>query len=161
MYVRILVPLDGSITSLHGLDEAIRLCALTQSTLRLLHVVNELKYAHGICGPNAQGSDLVTEMEEAGAQILRQGRDRANAAAVRAETMLFSMMAARVADIVTEQARAWPAELIVLGTHGRGGEQRTLLGGDAEQVLRRAPVPVLLVRKSRTNASLVAADAVA
>ena len=55
-------------------------------------------------------------------------------------------MAARVADLVVEQARQWGAELIVLGTHGRRGLGRALLGSDAEQVLRQAPVPVLLVR---------------
>jgi nucleotide-binding universal stress UspA family protein len=40
----------------------------------------------------------------------------------------------------------WPADLIVLGTHGRRGVGRMLLGSDAEQVLRTATVPVLLVR---------------
>ncbi|MBP6502752.1 MAG: universal stress protein, partial [Rhodoferax sp.] len=40
----------------------------------------------------------------------------------------------------------WPAELIVIGTHGRRGIGRMLLGSDAEQVVRHAPVPVLLYR---------------
>ncbi len=43
-------------------------------------------------------------------------------------------------------ARAWGADLIVLGTHGRRGLARVLMGSDAEQIARTAPVPVLLVR---------------
>jgi nucleotide-binding universal stress UspA family protein len=43
-------------------------------------------------------------------------------------------------------AKSWGAELIVIGTHGRRGVGRILLGSDAEQTVRIAPVPVLLVR---------------
>jgi len=60
--------------------------------------------------------------------------------------VLVEDMTARVADLVTEQARAWKADLIVIGTHGRRGVDRFLLGSDAEQILRIAPAPVLLVR---------------
>jgi nucleotide-binding universal stress UspA family protein len=42
--------------------------------------------------------------------------------------------------------QAWSADLLVLGTHGRRGPRRVLLGSDAEQILRIATVPVLLVR---------------
>jgi hypothetical protein len=48
--------------------------------------------------------------------------------------------------VIVEEARQWPAELIVLGTHGRRGLVRLLLGSIAEAVIRRAPVPVLVVR---------------
>ena len=44
------------------------------------------------------------------------------------------------------EARRQRADLIVLGTHGRRGLRRAVLGSDAEQVVRRSPVPVLLVR---------------
>ena len=50
------------------------------------------------------------------------------------------------ADIIIDQAKQWPADLIVLGTHGRRGIKRLALGSDAELVLRMSPVPVLLVR---------------
>ena len=51
-----------------------------------------------------------------------------------------------VADQVMEEAAAWRADLIVIGTHGRRGVRRLILGSDAEQVLRSAHIPVLLVR---------------
>ena len=49
-------------------------------------------------------------------------------------------------DLVAKAAKEWPAELVVIGTHGRRGVGRLLLGSDAEQILRLSPVPVLLVR---------------
>jgi nucleotide-binding universal stress UspA family protein len=71
MYSRILVPLDGSPTSLAGLDETIRLARIEGSTLRLLHVVDELKYAWSFDSLAGCGSDLIPLMQKAGEQILR------------------------------------------------------------------------------------------
>ena len=56
--------------------------------------------------------------------------------------------ARRTADVILDAAQAWPADLIVIGTHGRRGPSRWFLGSDAEDVLRGATVPVLLVRGS-------------
>ena len=58
------------------------------------------------------------------------------------ETALLDNPSGSVAD----EATRWGAELIVLGTHGRKGLERLLLGSDAELVVRDAPAPVLLVR---------------
>jgi nucleotide-binding universal stress UspA family protein len=151
MYQRILVPIDGSTTSLRGLDEAIRLAQLTGATLRLVHVVDELKYVTGFETFATYDSDLVPLMEEAGEQILKQGRERAERAGIKAESVLFTSLAGRVSELVAEQAKAWNAELIVIGTHGRHGVGRALLGSDAEQVARIAPVPVLLVSARRAD----------
>jgi nucleotide-binding universal stress UspA family protein len=58
---------------------------------------------------------------------------------------------ARTAEVVVEQADAWKADVIVLGTHGRRGVTRFMLGSDAEQILRLARVPVLLVRAAEVE----------
>jgi nucleotide-binding universal stress UspA family protein len=50
------------------------------------------------------------------------------------------------ADLILEQAKEWHANLIVMGTHGRRGLLRLAMGSDAEQVVRAARIPVLLVR---------------
>ena len=65
---------------------------------------------------------------------------------VPVDTVLIENLDARVAQLVVEHAQAWGADLIVLGTHGRRGLARVLMGSDAEQIARTAPVPVLLVR---------------
>ncbi|WPG40936.1 universal stress protein [Variovorax sp. EBFNA2] len=145
MYHRILVPIDGSPVSLRGLEEAIRLAELTGAVLRLVHVVDELKYVTGF-ERLAGGPDLVLLMEEAGEQILQQGRERAEHAGIQTETLLFTSVSGRLCDLVAEQARAWNADLIVMGAHGRRGGGRVPLGSGADEILRLATVPVLLVR---------------
>lgn len=153
MYQRILVPIDGSATSLRGLDEALRLARLTGAALQIVHVVDELKYVNGFETFATYSNDVVPLMKAAGEEVLRQGRERSQKAGIQAESKLFTSLAGRVCDIVVGQARAWNADLIVIGTHGRHGVERVMLGSDAEQILRIAPVPVLLVRGAAARES--------
>lgn len=146
MYQRILVPFDGSATSSRGLDEAIKLATLTGATVRLLHVVDVLLFATGFETAAAYAGEVIPFMKQAGEDILQEGKARAERAGVKAETFLVDSITTRLSDAVAEQVAAWNADLIVIGTHGRRGVDRLMLGSDAEQVLRSALVPVLLVR---------------
>jgi nucleotide-binding universal stress UspA family protein len=145
MYQRILVPYDGSPTSTLGLDEAVKLARLTGAELRLIHVVDDLAFATGFESATVYVGDVLPMMRAAGAEILAQGKARVGSG-VEVDTVLLEGMATRVCDVVVEQVRAWNADLIVIGTHGRRGVGRLLMGSDAEQIVRLAPVPVLLVR---------------
>ncbi|HET7877050.1 MAG TPA: universal stress protein, partial [Methylomirabilota bacterium] len=71
---------------------------------------------------------------------------RAREAGVAVEPALLESDGRRVAAVVVDEARWWEADLIVVGTHGRRGLDRLLLGSVAEGVVRAAPVTVLLVR---------------
>ena len=146
MYSRILVPVDGSQTSDRGLEEAIKLARLTGARLRLVHVVDELMFATGMDGFGAMTADLTLLLREAGEQILKTGKARVEASGVPVETALFEAFTGRVCDLVIAEAKSWSADLIVLGTHGRRGVGRVFMGSDAEQIVRLAPIPVLLVR---------------
>ena len=146
MYQCILVPIDGSPTSAKGLDEAIKLARLTGARLRLLHVLDVLNFATGFETYAAYAGEIVPLMREAGGEILARGQARVAAAGLAADTSLIESNGPRTSDIVVEQARLCGADLIVIGTHGRRGVGRVLMGSDAEQILRTAPVPVLLVR---------------
>lgn len=117
MSPRILVPLDSSSASLRGLDEAIHLAVHGGCALRLVHVVETARYAGG---SKPAGADLIPWMERVGAQILQLGRARAEAAGVPAQTLLFTARTECAADIVIEQARAWGAGLVVIGSSGQG-----------------------------------------
>jgi nucleotide-binding universal stress UspA family protein len=64
---------------------------------------------------------------------------------VRAETALAEDFRGRVADEIVQQAKRWRADLIVMGTHGRRGIKRALLGSDSELVVRYSAIPVLLI----------------
>ena len=69
-------------------------------------------------------------------------------AGLKASTVLLETLTGPAADPSIKQAKKWGADLIVLGTHGRRGVRRLLMGSDAEQVVRYAPVPVMLVRSA-------------
>ena len=64
--------------------------------------------------------------------------------------MLKDSFAGRVCDLVVAEAGSWPADMIVLGTHGRRGVGRMLMGSDAEAIVRSAPIPVLLIRATQS-----------
>ena len=146
MYQRILVPFDGSATSSRGLDEAIGIATLTGASLRLIHMLDILDFTNGFETAAIYTDHVIPFMRRTGEEILQGGKARAENAGVRADTVLLEGMKTRLCDAVAEQARAWGADLIVIGTHGRRGVGRMLLGSDAEQILRLAPAPVLLVR---------------
>lgn len=151
MYERILVPVDGSVTSERGLDEALGLAAKLGSAVRLIHVVDDASLVMNAGGLATNVGELLIALANAGEEILAAGRERAKERKLSVETVLRHCSAGRVSDVIVKEAAQWPADLIVLGTHGRRGAGRLLLGSDAEQVLRVAPVPVLLVRHQPSN----------
>jgi len=146
MYQRILVPVDGSPTSKHGLQEAIRMAKMTGGKLRLMHVVDDTSIALSFDAYAGYPSDWLENLRQDGERLLAGARAVAAAAGVEADTVLRDNFALPVHELVVTEAGAWPADLIVLGTHGRRGIGRVMLGSSAENVLRRSPIPVLLVR---------------
>jgi len=145
-YKRILVPVDGSAPSAKGLQEAVKIGRQSRARLRLLHVVEEYSaFAAPEVGVNI--GPLLDAMKKAGRKTLArvERAARARAGRLRLDTVLVEDYGGRVADAIVAQARRWRADLIVIGTHGRRGLQRALVGSDAELVVRYSPVPVLLV----------------
>lgn len=153
MYKRILIPVDGSPTSLKALDTAIGLAKAFGAQLRLVHVVEELAYLSGYDQFGGYSGELIKAMRDNGVRILQEGMDKAKAAGVAVDNMLFDKFGERLGETVAESAKLWGADLIVLGTHGRRGIGRLLMGSGAEQVIRLAPVPVLVVRAPEEKAS--------
>lgn len=145
MYKKILVPYDGSQSSLRGLDEAVKLAKQMNATVRLAHAVNEYFMDTGYGVPFIT-PDLINSLRKGGQAILDTAASKVRESGVKTETVLLDQIGTRVADLVLDQAQAWSADLIVMGTHGRRGLSRLALGSDAEMVVRSANVPVLLVR---------------
>lgn len=157
MYQRILVPVDGSSTSSHGLAEAIRLATLTHGRLRLMHVIDELSFALAMDAYAGHTGDWLAELRAAGTRLLEEGRAKAAAEGVEADFVLCDSFRGAVPERVAAEAASWPADLIVLGTHGRRGLGRMVMGSSAEHILRTATVPVLLVRAPEAHARAEAA----
>ncbi len=147
MYKRILVPVDGSPTSERGLQEAIALATLTGGQLRLLHVVDELSAAMNMSAyGGGMSGDMFQLLKEGGEQVLAHAKAQVEAQQVAVDTLLIEGFVGRLSDHVIEQTRTWGAELVVVGSHGRRGVGRLVMGSDAEQIIRTSVVPVLVVR---------------
>jgi nucleotide-binding universal stress UspA family protein len=147
-YKRILVPVDGSATSTAGLNEALRLAKNQNAKLKLIHVVDELMiFSSSEAGFNIE--PVLESMKRGGQRILDRAAKLAAARGTRPETELRENATGRVADVLIDRAKRWRADLIVMGTHGRRGVNRLVLGSAAELVVRNSPAPVLLVRSAR------------
>jgi len=146
MVERILVPVDGSATSRKGVKEAIAVAKLTGARIKLLHVWEPPFLALGAEAALMRGEDIYNLSRDAGQRVLSDAAASVKAAGIEVDEQLQEHDGKRLCEQVAATASLWRASLIVLGSHGRRGLSRMLLGSDAEQILRTAPVPVLLVR---------------
>ena len=154
MYKKILVPIDGSPTSNLGLNEAIKLAKDQGAKLRLFHLVDEYISLSSADGVILDTSNLIESMRQGGRKIIEKAEALAKRNGLKPETVMIESFGGPAADFIVQQAKKWGADLIVLGTHGRRGVKRVVMGSDAEQVIRTTRVPVLLVRsKTTTRAS--------
>jgi len=140
-----MVPVDGSDTSKRGLNEAIKLAHLCGARLCLLNVIDtSIVNASIDTATNVEG--LIDLLRRNGETILDEAAALAAKNGIKTDKKLEEAIEQRPAEVIVDQARRWRADLIVMGTHGRRGFKRMLLGSDAEGVARTASVPVLLVR---------------
>jgi nucleotide-binding universal stress UspA family protein len=152
MFPRILIAVDGSDTSERALREAIVLAEEGASRLRIVHaldlVIGEIETPYEL-------SEYEASLRADGERILKRAAQRANKAGVNAETSLLEVLqyGDRVADEIVREAEKWRASLIVIGTHGRRGFRRALMGSVAEGVVRIAGAPVLLIRGKQARAT--------
>ena len=143
---RILVPVDGSATSRRGLKEAVKLAKAQRATLFILNVVDAMPILPSLEGGGALDPGLFASLRAAGRKVLDRALAEAKRGGASAKAVLAENLAGRVADVIVRQARKLRADLIVIGTHGRRGLSRMVMGSDAELVVRYSSVPVLLVR---------------
>ena len=144
MYNRILVATDGSDTASRACSEAINLASEQKARLRVLYVVS-YSYVSAILG-SAYSGELLRRIRADGKATLDATEAAARAAGLEVEPRLFEHQSTQIGEAIVEDAQHWHADLIVMGTHGRRGFARAVIGSDAEYVARHTPVPLLLVR---------------
>ena len=161
MFTNILVAVDGTSTSQRGLKVATELALDQNATLHVVHVVDnvmvvpmEAPYAHA-----AYVESMLEALRMAGSKLLAKAEAYARQRGVEVRTILSEATGNGVAAQLLREAKRRKADLIVLGTHGRRGLRRLLLGSDAEMVMREARVPVLLVRAPERSVAKRPADA--
>lgn len=139
-FQRILVAVDAEPVAARAADLARDLARSTHGKLALIHVIDPgAGYAPEGGVP---AGELYQLAEEEGRRFLETFRPTAVAEPPPLE---FVPVGSPAAEIV-KAAREWAADLIVIGSHGRAGVKRVLLGSVAEAVMRHAPCPVLVVR---------------
>jgi len=149
MYKHILVAVDGSDTSNLALQEAMKLAKEQHAALRLVHVVDETP-AYMTMDTAYALADFQKAMREAGEKVLATCAATAHHAGVEVDTkfVILEVLAQHICDAINEEAKRWPADLIVIGTHGRHGFNHLMLGSVAEGIIRLATKPVLVIRGS-------------
>lgn len=146
MYSKILVPIDGSEVSDAGAAEALGVATRMGASVRFFNVIDLTYLARSSGdGTSFHSSQLTESSRTEAARLLDRALERAGAAGVKADAGSVEIMTGRPGDEIVLEAERCKAELIVMGTHGRRGFRRALLGSDAETVVRHAAVPVLLV----------------
>jgi nucleotide-binding universal stress UspA family protein len=138
---RILIAVDGSSVSAHAAEAGLELARVLHSETAVVYAVEPpVDYSGEIGFP----ADMLLEGSEREAGAIFADLQRSFG--LPADAARF-IRVGHAAEVIRGVAEEWPADLIVIGSHGRGGLGRVLLGSVAEAVLRHAPCPVLVIRK--------------
>ncbi len=162
MYKHILVAVDGSSGAQQALNEAAGLAA-PGTDLRVITVVeNPFRSIMPAEYGELYDEERLRKVLLESAQALLTGirKDLAERG-ITAEVRLVDLSRIQdsgIAQAILHEAELWPADLIVMGTHGRHGFKRMLLGSAAEQVVRLSTRPVLLVRETAMGDTRAAGD---
>ncbi|MFC6988288.1 universal stress protein [Haloplanus sp. GCM10025708] len=141
----VLVPTDGSRGANLALDEGIGVVDATDATLHILHVVET-----GGLGIDVRSAVAEDRLAERADEVVADAADAAASASVDAVTEIAHGGAYRK---ILEYVEENDIDLVVVGTHGRTGFDRYLLGSVTSKLVRTSPVPVLLVRASTDDSS--------
>ena len=145
MYHRILVAVDGSETSLRALDEALQLAHDAGGQLQPLFVVDVPVMAYDV--PAYDPTYVRNALIEEATQVTDDAMTRMRRAGVAGTPRIVEAdpVADDVAHCIQRAAADFKADVVVIGTHGRRGFQRMVLGSVAERFLRIAQCPVLMI----------------
>ncbi len=147
MYQQIMIATDGSDASYSALSKAVQLTKNLEAKLRIIYVADEsiANYIDGYVDFDA----LWDAYKEKGLNVLNKISQEIKRENIAFETFLVELKPheGRLAEKIVTEAQTWPADLLVIGTHGRHGFSHFFLGSVATNVVRIATMPVLLVRE--------------
>ncbi len=156
--MRVLLATDGSAAAGTALDLVAALAWPAGSILDVVHVVQHPTVAVSSLGPAlgpAEGTDLLTALEDEGKAILEEAVTRLGPSGLDVRSHL---VVGRPAQVIADLARDLRAELVVTGHRGRSGLEQLLLGSVAAEVVDRSPAPVLVARGTRLADVVLAVD---
>jgi nucleotide-binding universal stress UspA family protein len=144
MYKRILVAVDGSDTSRRAFEAALALAKAMGATLQPYYVIENTPMYFDAPGydPSILRNQMIAQGNELAAQLTGTMREQGvNGEMLTGEASSLD----DVPTLVLNAAKTAGADLIVMGTHGRRGFQRLILGSVAERCVRQSTLPVLLI----------------
>lgn len=145
MFNNILVPVDGSSTSNIALEKAIGIAQAFKSTVTIVSVIDNYAFTGvGVDFAYGQAEYLEAATAESNAAI-NAARQRFEALGIKVASSLVEGHA--VYKGILDTAASTNADLVVMGSHGRKGLEKLVLGSVASQVLAHAHLPVLIVRE--------------
>ena len=147
---RILCPIDFSDFSRRALDYAVAIATWYRSTVTVMHVSPVLSPAAYAPGSSVLPSAGLTPADRD--ELLASMRRFAEAEAGSSVPFEFEMYEGNTAAAILAKADEMPCDLLVMGTHGRSGFERLVLGSVTEKVLRQATCPVLSVPRHAADA---------
>lgn len=141
----ILVPTDFSTSADRALAYAVDLADHFEASLHLLHVVDELDVErYGLSEEKEQAISLRDQIQTEAFERLRRIAPDEPPIDVRTDVSL--LLGGDVADSIREYVEEYDIDLVAMGTHGRQGIDRLVLGSVTDNLIRRSPCPVLSVR---------------
>jgi nucleotide-binding universal stress UspA family protein len=144
IFQRILVPTDGSPAARAADATAIQVARAFGGCVRFVSVIDADRLVSDFSmGTDGDFGDVVERLKAVARAVLEQARARASEAGVDAET---AFLEGDVVDRILEEAAAWHADVIIVGTHARAHEHHPALGSKAHELLRRSTLPVLVCR---------------
>ena len=141
MYDDILLATDGSEPARRAAEHAVERAAADGATLYALYVIDADPSPLAVSRADVRET-LVEVGEQAAEAALSDVESLAAASGVELETVVAE---GRPAECIVSEAAEHGIDLVVMGTHGRPGVSRRLLGSVTERVVRSSPVPVLTV----------------
>lgn len=146
-FMRILVALDFTDASRSLLEEAVALAVPAEAALSLVHVVEPVFGPPDVAMVSMSGELSEEAMSK---RAVEQLRDFVTMLPPTCRVVETTVRCGIAFFEIAEAARMLDADLIVIGTHGRTGLKRTLMGSTAEKIVRHAPCPVLVMREKRS-----------
>lgn len=142
MYKKILMPTDGSAASQKAIEQGLEVAKSVGAEVTFLYVLENMSSSFWISPESVPyGIELMEDLKKVGRDALDKATQLAQGAGVKAETKLIE---GKPTDSILQEAKNH--DLIVMGTHGRSGLDRWMLGSVTDAVLHRSEKPVLVLR---------------
>jgi nucleotide-binding universal stress UspA family protein len=152
MYEHILLPTDGSVEMAKAVEQSFHQATQNNSIIHVVYVVDVRAYVMLPEETQKRVRELLMEEGENAVQFVKQQAEQRD---IPIETVILE-------GIPHEEIIAYSddeeMDLIVMGTHGQSGDQKRVLGSVAEEVVRRAEIPVLTVRMTKAEMKEVEVD---